>query len=248
MGRPRKIVSTDVEDEDAAKKQRREEDEDQHESEENESEEDESEDDEPNPYKFVSTPDGVSKYFIREYKEEMSGQDIPYKWVVESRNGRFFEANEEFEFWKKSTLACPTYGLCKMCFGSGPVGMHCQICKMNDNYYKVVLKKRDRKILDAEWISRYFGTTHLVAKADRTHNWSQAPMELIGYDAIMEFIDKRWEHRFEKNDAYLRGTMHLFDDGSSTDTEGQWTRPRAGGVTILNVVQDELFNGSTEEC
>ena len=160
--------------------------------------------------------------------------------------GDFFREDEAIRFWEKSTTACPTYGLCKWCFGSGPVGLHCQNCKKDDCFYKVVMKKRDKKILDAEWISRYFGTTHLVAKADRTqHKWV-TPMQKIGYDAIMEFVDHRWKHK-GRNDAFRRGTMHLSDDGSSIEAIGQWDYPRAGGVTTLIVDQDEMFNGSAQE-
>ena len=67
----------------------------------------------------------------------------------------------------------------------------------------MAIKNRDRKYLDAEWILRNFGTTHLTAKVDRTHNWPEAPKVTIGYDAIMTFIDERWEHKTGKNDCSM---------------------------------------------
>ena len=82
---------------------------------------------------------------------------------------------------------------------------------------------------------------------DRTHNWPDAPKVTIGYDAIMKFIDKRWEQRDGKDDPYLRGTMHLFDDGLGMNNIGQWDRPRGGNVTTLIVDQEDMFYGSTKE-
>jgi hypothetical protein len=85
----------------------------------------------------VVAPDGVSKYIVREYKDDMRGVNIPDKCVVRSENRRFFTAPEELGFWKKSTASCPTYGARYVCFGSGPVNMHCQECKQKDHIYKI---------------------------------------------------------------------------------------------------------------
>jgi hypothetical protein len=55
-----------------------------------ESEESEEED----PHAFVLTPDGVSKYIVRGYTDNMAGKDIPDKWVVKSYNRRLFWEDE----------------------------------------------------------------------------------------------------------------------------------------------------------
>jgi hypothetical protein len=51
--------------------------------------------------------------------------------------------------------------------------MHCQVCKDSNHTYKILLSNKvNWTIIDAEWVSRFFGTTHLVAKADRKQNWT----------------------------------------------------------------------------
>jgi hypothetical protein len=71
-----------------------------------------------NPHAFVWAPDGVSKYIVQKYTNNMEGTNIPYKCAVTSRNGRLFSEDKVIDFWKKSTAACPTYGVCYWCFGS----------------------------------------------------------------------------------------------------------------------------------
>jgi hypothetical protein len=65
-----------------------------------------------NPHVFVWAPDGVSKYIVRKYKNDREGTNIPFKCAVTSRNGRLYSEVEVFDFWRKSTAACPTYGVC----------------------------------------------------------------------------------------------------------------------------------------
>jgi hypothetical protein len=83
------------------------------------------------PHSFVLALDGVSKYIVRKYTDNMEGKDIPDEWVVKPRQGRLFTDREEMYFFDKSTAACPTYGVCYWCFGSGPTNMHCQVFRDN---------------------------------------------------------------------------------------------------------------------
>jgi hypothetical protein len=140
---------------------------------ESEDQEDSEEDDEKiearDPHAFVLAPDGVSQYIVREYTNDMEGRDIPEKLAVRSRNGRLFSEDEAYRFWEKSTATCPTYGVCLWCFGSGPTNMYCQVCKNEEYVYKILLTG-DRVVIDSEYVSRFFGTTHVIARADRTHN------------------------------------------------------------------------------
>ena len=142
MGRSRKVQTARTEEECTAKRPRREEDKESEEDEDN----DEIKKDKDDDKKSVLAPDGVSKYIIRGYKPEMSGKDIPKERVVKAENGRFFQEtarfNEPLDFWKKSTLACPTYGICIECFGSGPVGLHCQKCR-GDNVTTLIVDQED---------------------------------------------------------------------------------------------------------
>jgi hypothetical protein len=59
----------------------------------------------------------------------MAGTMIPDEMVVKATNGRWFTKEEVQNFKLKSTLQCPTYSVCDLCFGSGPVHMFCQKCK-----------------------------------------------------------------------------------------------------------------------
>jgi hypothetical protein len=63
-----------------------------------------------NPHAFVWAPDGVSKYIVRKYTNNMQGTNIPFSCAVTLRNGRLFGEDEVMDFWRKSTAACPTYG------------------------------------------------------------------------------------------------------------------------------------------
>jgi hypothetical protein len=53
------------------------------------------------------------------------------------------------------------------------------------------LKTDDQTLFDAEWILRFFGTTHLVAKADRTQNWTGQQQQVVAIDDVKIFIDER---------------------------------------------------------
>jgi hypothetical protein len=108
-----------------AKRTRHEDDEDKDNEETDKSVESEVDDDEA----FVMTPNGVNKYIVRGYKSDMAGLDIPYRRRVNSEHGRLYKAREELAFIRDSTAACPTFGVCYWCFGSGPTNMHCQVCR-----------------------------------------------------------------------------------------------------------------------
>jgi hypothetical protein len=119
-------------------------------------------------------------------------------------------------------------------------------------------EKARQKLLDATWISRYFGTTHLVAKADRTYDGSAIPIEVIGLDNVYEFINERWENRGlmmgffddrrpnkDMTEAHARAKVHLFDDGLRVEVKGQWDIGMS--ITILAVKQEDLYDGSNKE-
>jgi hypothetical protein len=109
-------------------------------------------------------------YIVAEYKDQMKGKVIPDKMVVRANNGHWFTHDEVENFVLKSTPHCPMYGVCDHCFGSGPVHMLChQKCRMKDQRY--IIAKKNGKILEVEWVSRFFGISHLVLRADRTQNW-----------------------------------------------------------------------------
>jgi hypothetical protein len=80
------------------------------------------------PHAFVLAPDGVSKYIVQKYTDDMAGTNILDKCEVRLRNQRLFSEEEVSDFCRKRTAACPTYGVCYWCFGSGLTNMYCQVC------------------------------------------------------------------------------------------------------------------------
>jgi hypothetical protein len=51
-----------------------------------------------NPHAFVWAPDGVSKYIVRKYTNDMEGTNILYKYAVTSRNRRLFGEDKVIDF------------------------------------------------------------------------------------------------------------------------------------------------------
>jgi hypothetical protein len=70
----------------------------------------------------------------------------------------------------------------------------------------MVKRKKDHRVIDAEWIAHYFGTTHLVAKADPTQNCLEPLKLLIDYEVAETFVEQRWKYK-DKNKVYRQGTM-----------------------------------------
>jgi hypothetical protein len=194
------------------------------------------------PHAFVLAPDGVSKYIVQKYTDNMKGQDIPQKWVVNSRHGRLYTEAEAMYFFENSTAGCPTYGVCDWCSGSGPTNMHCQVCKDSKRTYKI-LKTDDHTIIDAKWVSRFFGMMHLVAKADRTHNWMDQQRHAVAMDNVKFFVHERWNGK-EKASAFRIRTWELFQEGMTWSNHLQGMRRRGDqDMTILIINQEEMFNG-----
>jgi hypothetical protein len=113
-------------------------------------------------------------YIMRGYTDDMKGTKIPDIMVVKPMNGRYITERDGEDWPMKSTDRCPTYGLCKECASSGPAGMHCQLCKDKQVYYKCPWMggmSEPRKWIDAEWISRMVKMTHVEAGADRIQTY-----------------------------------------------------------------------------
>jgi hypothetical protein len=241
MGRRQvKSKSENNDEEVEAKRTRHEDDEDKDNEEADESEESEVDSDEAS----VMTPNGVNKYIVRGYKNEMAGMDIPYRRKVHSEHGRLYKAREELAFIRDSTAACPTYGVCYWCFGSGPTNMFCQECRKEGHTYKTLVND-ERTIIDAEWVSMFFGTTHLTAKADRAHNWrGSQPVQQVAIDDVKLFVHERWHDRNERADFRI-GTWELFRDGLKWEASPQSDRCRSKTRQVANLIieQEKMFNG-----
>jgi hypothetical protein len=128
-------------------------------------------------------------YIVREFKEDMRGKKIPDDMVVRAANGRWFTRQEVFDFELKSTPRCPTYGVCSHCFSSGPVHMLCQKCKTEGHRYFIPrIDGVCGKYLDAEWISRFFGTSHVDVRADKTQKWHTQKIWDMSRNSIEAYI------------------------------------------------------------
>ena len=95
-------------------------------------------------------------------------EDIHDEDVVRAINGIYYTVNEVVRFAHKNRNRAPTYGNCRECFMSGPVGVYCDNCNSPTCGYVIMFTSpfNSTKILDAENLSRILGSGHLVAKAD----------------------------------------------------------------------------------
>jgi hypothetical protein len=103
----------------------------------------------------------------------------------------------------------------------------------------------DRTIIDVEWVSRFFGTTHLIAKADRAHNWTGLqPVQKVAIDDVKLFVHERWHDRNEQADFRI-GTWELFRDGLKLEPSPQSDRCRSKNQRVTNLIieQEDMFNG-----
>jgi hypothetical protein len=77
--------------------------------------------------------------------------------------------------WReRSRDRCPTYRLCQECCSSGPMGMHCQLCKTDRILYfcmqtKVKNNKDEEitRLIDDQWMLRVMELMHIDALANR---------------------------------------------------------------------------------
>jgi hypothetical protein len=104
----------------------------------------------------------------------------------------------------------------------------------------------DRAIIDAEWVLRFFGTTHfLVATVERTHNWTGSPPEqAVAIDDVKFFVHERWHDRDESANFRI-GTWELFRDGMTWDDHPRCNscRSKSQQVTNLIIEQEDMFSG-----
>jgi hypothetical protein len=196
-----------------------------------------------NPHAFVWAPDSVSKYIVRKYTNNMQGTDIPDSCTVTLRNRRLFGEDKVMDFWRKSTAACPTYGVCYWCFGGGPTNMYCQVCRQVDQTYKILLTA-DQVTIDAEWVAHFFATTFLFAKRDRMHNGLIAEEKVVAIEDVKIFVHERWHGRNE--DAMFRiGTWELFQERMTWNCHSQCLkiRSKTQQMEMLIIEPEALYNG-----
>jgi hypothetical protein len=122
--------------------------------------------------------------------------------------------------------------------------MHCQVCRKEEHTYKTLLTV-EQTIINVEWVSKFFGMTHLTAKADRTHNWTGTqPVQRVAIDDVKLFVHERWHDRNKQADFRI-GTWEFPRDGLKWEPSPQSDRCRSKSqqVTILIIEQNRMFNG-----
>jgi hypothetical protein len=123
-----------------------------------------------------------------------------------------------------------------------------QVCKQKDYTHKILLTNDEKQmIIDAEWVSRFLRTMHLVAKADRMYYWMSPQQQVVAMDIVKVFVHERWHGR-DKPAMYRIGTWNLFELGMTWDCHSQCLRPRGDEkVERLNVAQEDLYNGPVQD-
>jgi hypothetical protein len=74
--------------------------------------------------------------------------------------------------------------------------MYCQVCRDEKRTYKILLTA-DQVTIDAEWVVRFFGTTHFFAMADRMHNGLSAEQQVVAMEDVKIFMHERCHGRNE---------------------------------------------------
>jgi hypothetical protein len=189
-------------------------------------------------------------YIVAEYDDTMKGRVIPDNQVVRAKNRRWFTQNKVNNFELKSTPCCPTYGVCKVCFSSGPVHMLCQKCKTKGHrYYLLRMNGVCGKILDAEWILGFFGTSHVDVRADKTQNWLTQKIWNVSREGVKAYIEWAWparKHWREDDPGYTGKVFRLFMDGIEMDGAGAWDAIE-NPVEILKWDNPNMYPGDNDD-
>jgi hypothetical protein len=125
--------------------------------------------------------------------------------------------------------------------------MLCQKCRKKDEVYMIV--KRNGKFLDAEWISRFFGTSHLDVRADRTQNWPRQiiwEMTVVQLQCHMSFRWPEGKLLYKENPKYWSQYLEILDEGISATTAGPWDAIE-NPVKILRWDDPNVYYGDDDD-
>jgi hypothetical protein len=172
------------------------------------------------------------EYIATAFTEDMVGLVIPDQWVVKPSNGRFWDdTRENFE---KCTNGDPTYGLCRKCFGSGPVALHCQKCRVPGRYY-CTLMCDVIKAVDTTWVSRLFETSHVDAMADRIWNGRYGPYFSCDMRDIEVFLNNKYLNHEDRERLIREDKEHFRRGISFKKGVGAWDcLDRRANVTYIH--------------
>ena len=140
---------------------------------------------------------------VRNYAPDQEGMDIREEDVIRAGNGKYYSNEEIPQFSRKSAARCPTYGNCKVCWKSGPVGKRCNYitCTGNRGAIYVVTYVLDdtrgkRHTMDAENLATLVHRPHEVAKADGTMTWLSPPSQSYELSHFLQVVvQKQFQYR-----------------------------------------------------
>jgi hypothetical protein len=88
-----------------------------------------------------------------------------------------------------------------------------------------MIPKRNGKFIDAEWISRFFGTSHLDVRADRTQNWPTQKIWTLTDIKLQVYMMCRWPPGVllkEEHPTAWAAYLELLNDGIHKENPGPW--------------------------
>ena len=101
--------------------------------------------------------------------------------VIRPYNYKYTHGTEEQKAWRKTRdVAIPTYGICAVCYSSGPAFKRCKFCG-HEKYRTLV---RGKAILDSQTIGQRFNKPHETAQASEKQHWIRMDTVNLGYDRL----------------------------------------------------------------
>ena len=163
---------------------------------------------------------------LKTYTEDQAGKDIREEDVARPLNQVWaMNGEDEATIGTNSNMGCPTYGNCWYCFSSGPVNMRCQFCKRRDCGFAVMYfsskDNDDVRIVDAQFISKWFGANHQPAKADRMAYFLTIRRVRLHLDHLRDYFRHKYQGTFSEGcelesmiDRRQNGFLELLEEAN----------------------------------
>jgi hypothetical protein len=87
-------------------------------------------------------------YILMDYNKSMGDVVIPDNKVIRPMNCQCYTNLDPVHWGENSIDRCLTYGVCRVCCGSGPTGRRCAICFANNVIYvcMLIILKENKKV------------------------------------------------------------------------------------------------------
>ena len=124
------------------------------------------------------------------------------------------EVARDYNWNERSMVGHATYGTCVECFMSGPVWHTCHTCG-EDQVYTLLFFGHE--MLDSVTLSNRLELGHLVAKANRTFNWTQPAITFVNIEWLQAAVGHNRTHTKENRNRIFNKVMDMLPpDQSST--------------------------------